>query len=650
MEQELIKKILEYNPNANIELINKAHDFAKKAHTRQKRASGEDFFLHPLEVAKILIDMKADSATICAGLLHDTVEDTKITPELLKQEFGDEIAELVEGVTKIGIMHFESKEDYNAENIRKVILATAKDIRVILIKLADRLHNMRTMKFLSEKTQKDNSRETLEIYAPIAYKLGMFKMKSELEDLSLRFLKPEVYTELKEKVAVKKEEREKEVTKAVEKIKNLLAEKGINAFVYGRAKHFFSIYKKMTAKHKKFEEIYDLVAVRIITSTTEECYRILGLIHSNWSPIPNGFHDYIATPKPNLYKSIHTEIVFEGTPIEIQIRTWDMHYMAEDGIAAHWRYKETERDKKFDKKIIWLKQILTWKRDSQNAKDFIESLKVDLFENEIVVFTPKGDPVTLPEGATSIDFAYQVHTEIGNQCSKAKVNGILIPLEHQLKSGDIVEIITSKNAVPSRNWLKFIKTNLAKTEIRQALSIKGIQHIEEEEDKSINIVRLIELEDKKIKEIPKISKCCNPKFGDAITAFFTKEKKITVHKLGCPNIATLDRTKKIGVRWLSQKPENIAKVNVTVEDRVGLLVEILNTIASHKLNVQEINTQTHKDNINIYLRIKYDSDEQLNNALMSIRSIRSIISVNHVKESYLSFLKSLISKNILRKR
>src|SRR3989338_8249473 len=539
MEQELIKKILEYNPNANIELINKAHDFAKKAHTRQKRASGEDFFLHPLEVAKILIDMKADSATICAGLLHDTVEDTKITPELLKQEFGDEIAELVEGVTKIGIMHFESKEDYNAENIRKVILATAKDIRVILIKLADRLHNMRTMKFLSEKTQKDNSRETLEIYAPIAYKLGMFKMKSELEDLSLRFLKPEVYTELKEKVAVKKEEREKEVTQAVEKIKNLLAEKGINAFVYGRAKHFFSIYKKMTAKHKKFEEIYDLVAVRIITSTTEECYRILGLIHSNWSPIPNGFHDYIATPKPNLYKSINTEIVFEGTPIEIQIRTWDMHYMAEDGIAAHWRYKETERDKKFDKKIIWLKQILTWKRDSQNAKDFIESLKVDLFENEIVVFTPKGDPVTLPEGATSIDFAYQVHTEIGNQCSKAKVNGILIPLEHQLKSGDIVEIITSKNAVPSRNWLKFIKTNLAKTEIRQALSIKGIQHIEEEEDKSINIVRLIELEDKKIKEIPKISKCCNPKFGDAITAFFTKEKKITVHKLGCPNIATL---------------------------------------------------------------------------------------------------------------
>ncbi len=643
MAKELVKeaepidvflgRIRQQNPNANIALISKAYDFAKSAHQNQKRASGEDFFTHPVEVAKTLVEMNADSASICAALLHDVLEDTRIKEDLLKKEFGEEISELVNGVTKTETIQFSSKEDYNAENIRKIILATAKDVRVILIKLADRLHNMRTLKFLPEQDCMKFSKETLEIYAPIAYKLGVYRIKAELEDLSLRFLQPEIYQELKQKIAIKKEDREKEMSRIVEKVKNTLKEHSIHAEIIGRPKHFYSIYKKMMSRSKSFEEIHDIYAIRIIAETKDDCYRILGLIHSIWRPIPNGFQDYIANPKPNMYQSIHTEIIFEGRPIEIQIRTVDMHYSAEDGIAAHWRYKGTDRDKQFDQKITWLKHILNWKQ-APTGKEFIETLKIDLFGKDIVVFTPKGDPINLPEGSTPIDFAYSVHTDIGNHCSKAKVNNDIVPLDHELKSGDIVEIITTKNAVPSRNWIKFARSGIAKSEIRQTLKIKGVVRDEEEEEESDAMLwRNIEVLDN-IKAQIKLSKCCSPKLNDRIAAYYTKDKKVTVHRIDCPNVNVLEdaRARKINVRWAETQRTAATNLAVIVTDRVGLLAELLNILAAERINIQSINTDSSKDKIRINIKVQCSDPALLNNIASRIRRVESVNNVHVIED------------------
>ncbi len=627
---EVISKVLKYNPNANFELIRKSYEFAKKAHTGQKRTSGEDFFIHPVKVTEILTDMQADSATICAALLHDVVEDTDITEEKLKKEFGDEITSLVAGVTKIMSMHFDSKEDHRAENIRKVILATSKDVRVILIRLADRLHNMRTLKYLTPKQQQIIAQETLDIFAPIAYKLGMYKIKAELEDLSLRYLNPEVYQNLKKNVSTKKEEREKEVERIVKIIKEVLDAKGVRYKIVGRAKHFYSIYKKMTKKNKKFEEIYDLAAVRIIVPSVEDCYTVLGLIHSKWRPIPGRFHDYITTPKPNLYQSLHTDVMIDKKPTEIQIRTKDMHYSAEEGIAAHWRYKDTERDKKFDRQIAWLKQILSWKKDV-SAREFIDSMKIDLFAYQIIVFTPKGDPITLPEGSTPIDFAYHVHTDIGNHCQRAKVNNQIVPLEYSLKSGDIIEIVTSANSKPSRNWLKLVKTTLAKSEIRSALNIKGVAHEEHETEK--NLENQIEVMDEKRKKDPlRISKCCGPKHGAQIVAFLTKDGKITVHSQECLNTRNMDQTKVVGVRWIGEKKENVTKLILTVQDRVGILADLLSIIAGKGLNVSSIFTKSSRQNVNVYLKLTHSNPQDFDSALSEIRAMKDVIAVNKVNE------------------
>lgn len=626
--EKLIAKIKEYNPNVNSSLIKKAYEFAEKAHQGQKRKTGEEFFTHPYAVAEILIGMKTDSATIAAALLHDVVEDTHVTDEKLRKEFGDEIANLVAGVTKISSIHFASREDYRAENIRKVILATSKDVRVILIRLADRLHNMRTLKYLSDKQRKVIAEETLEIYAPIAYKLGMYNLKAELEDLSLRNLKPDIYQMLKKKINKKKEEREKEVEKVVKILKDVLKEKKVEVKICGRAKHFFSIYKKMVKKNKKFEEIFDLAAVRIVTGSVEDCYKVLGIIHSRWRQIPGRFHDYISTPKPNMYQSIHTDVLIDGKPVEVQIRSKQMHYTAEDGIAAHWRYKGTDRDKKFDRQIAWLKQILNWKKDT-SAQEFIESLKIDLFADQIVVFTPKGDPITLPEGSTPIDFAYQVHTDIGNHCARAKVNKSLVPLDYKLKSGDIVEIITSSNSKPSRNWFKFVKTTLARHEIRSALRIKGVQHEEATADK--NLDNEIEVLDEKKKKYPvRISKCCIPKLHDSVIAFLTKDNKIAVHAQRCANTKNMDQTRIVPVKWLSDKKESIGKLIITVNDRIGILADILNIIADNRINVTSIYTRNSKQNLNIHLSVSHDSSKKLDAALNEVRSVKDVIAVNRV--------------------
>jgi len=469
--EDLIEKIKKYNPEADFELIKKAYDFAYKAHKGQHRVSGEKYIFHPLEVAMILAELELDSITIAASLLHDVVEDTHYKLEDIKENFGNEIALLVDGVTKLGKLKYKSKEEQQAENLRKMFLAMAKDIRVILIKLADRLHNMRTLGHLPKSKIKEKAQETLEIFAPLAHRLGISKIKWELEDLAFRHLKPDKYYELVQKVVKKREEREQQINNVKNILMSKLKEAGIKVEIQGRPKHFYSIYKKMVERNKTFEQIYDLAAVRILVDTVKDCYGVLGIVHTIWKPIPGRFKDYIAMPKPNMYQSLHTTVIGpNGEPIEIQIRTWEMHRTAEYGIAAHWRYKEGNKgDKEFDKKLSWLRELLEWQRDMKDAKEFMESLKIDLFTDEVFVFTPKGDVINLPSGSTPIDFAYKIHTDIGHSCIGAKVNGKIVPLDYKLRNGDRVEILTSSypNSGPSRDWLKIVNTSQARNKIRQ---------------------------------------------------------------------------------------------------------------------------------------------------------------------------------------
>ncbi|MDQ0287079.1 GTP pyrophosphokinase [Desulfofundulus luciae] len=470
MLQDLVHRVILYHPQADVALLSKAYRFAEQAHRDQKRISGEPFITHPVAVAHILANLEMDLQTLVAGLLHDVVEDTSVTLEEIKTAFGDEVALLVDGVTKLSRLEYRSKEEHQAENLRKMFLAMAQDIRVILIKLADRLHNLRTLKYHTEIKQKEIARETLEIYAPLAHRLGIYHLKWELEDLSFRYLEPEKYYELAERVSRTRRKREEYIRGAIQILRRKLAEVGIFADIQGRPKHLYSIYTKMEKQQKDLSEIYDVMAVRVVVESIRDCYAVLGTVHTLWKPIPGRFKDYIAMPKSNMYQSLHTTVVGpQGEPLEIQIRTWEMHRTAEYGIAAHWRYKEggkTDRD--LDQKLAWLRQILEWQRELRDAREFMESLKIDLFSDSVFVFTPKGDVVELPAGSVPIDFAYRVHTEVGHRCVGARVNGRIVPLDYQLKNGDIVEILTSKNAVgPSRDWLNVVKTSQAKNRIRQ---------------------------------------------------------------------------------------------------------------------------------------------------------------------------------------
>ncbi|NLO90253.1 MAG: bifunctional (p)ppGpp synthetase/guanosine-3',5'-bis(diphosphate) 3'-pyrophosphohydrolase [Clostridia bacterium] len=466
--ETIIEVVKSYNKKADISLIKKAYDFALEAHRGQYRLSGEEYIEHPLNVALILAELELDVATIAAGILHDVVEDTEVTLEEIKEEFGEEIALLIDGVTKLSRIEFTSKEEQQVENLRKMFLAMAKDIRVILIKLADRLHNMRTLAHQSKEKQKEISEETLEIFAPLAHRLGIFRIKWELEDLSLRFLNPNRYYDLVKKISKRRQEREEYINKVIEILKEELEKVNIKADISGRPKHFYSIYNKMVKKGKSLNEIYDLIAVRVIVNSVKDCYGVLGIIHALWKPIPGRFKDYIAMPKPNMYQSLHTTVIGpQGEPIEVQIRTWEMHRTAEYGIAAHWKYKnQVEGDEDFEKKLSWLRQLLEWQRDMKDAREFMESLKIDFFSDRVYVFTPKGDVVELPAGSVPIDFAYKVHTQVGHTCVGAKVNGKIVPLDYKLKTGDIVEIITSKGSGPSRDWLNIVQTSQAKNRIR----------------------------------------------------------------------------------------------------------------------------------------------------------------------------------------
>ncbi len=448
-------------------LIQKAYEFAKKAHQGQQRLSGDEYLTHLVGVADILAELHMDSVTIAAGLLHDILEDTKVTYEQLKAEFGEEIANLVEGVTKISTRQFQDTAIRQAESTRKMLVAMAKDVRVILIKLADRTHNMRTLDFLPPDRREKMARETLDIYAPLAHRLGIAKIKSELEDLCLRYLEPDVYYDLVKKVAMKKAEREKVLASVLQIIEEKLKESGITAQVQGRSKHFTSIYHKMSEQGKDFDEIYDLIAIRVLTNSLKECYEILGMVHTIWKPLPGRFKDYVAMPKNNMYQSLHTTVMGpEGQPVEIQIRTYEMHRTAEEGIAAHWIYKEGRGVEKEDQKFAWMRQLLDLQQDIKDTTEFAEAMKVDLFDDEVFVFTPKGEVKELPRGATALDFAYAVHTDVGTHCMGVKVNGHMVPLRYTLKNSDIVEVLTQSSRAPSRDWLKIVVTSRAKNKIR----------------------------------------------------------------------------------------------------------------------------------------------------------------------------------------
>ncbi len=467
--ENLIAEIKSYTEDPNLDLVYKAYEYAKKAHQEQKRISGEPYIVHPLAAARIMADLELDVISIAASILHDVVEDTEITKEDIAEEFGEEVALLVNGVTKLSRIDFKSREEQQAETLRKMFLAMAEDIRVILIKLSDRIHNMRTLEYLPEKKKKIKAKETLEIYAPLAHRLGMSRLKWELEDLSFKHLEPEKYYEVVDKIAKNRAERKEHIKNAIMTLDEKLSEVGINAKMYGRPKHIYSIYQKMVNYDKEFNEIYDLTAFRVIVDNVKECYEVLGIIHELWNPVPGRIKDYIAMPKSNMYQSLHTTVIEStGEPLEIQIRTWEMHRTAEYGIAAHWRYKDgNKKDENFERKLSWLRQLLEWQKDLNDAKEFMETLKIDLFEDEVFVFTPDGDVISLPKGATPIDFAYNIHTEIGHTCVGAKVNGQIIPLEYRLDNGDIVEILTSKNSTPSRDWLNLVKTSRAKSKIKK---------------------------------------------------------------------------------------------------------------------------------------------------------------------------------------
>lgn len=467
--KHLIDTIHTYLPQAKCDDVTKAYNLAEEAHKDQRRVSGEPYILHPLAVAQILADMKIDTTTITASLLHDVVEDTSYTLEDIKKMFGKEVAFLVDGVTKLSRLNYRTKEDQQLNNMRKMFLAMAKDVRVVVIKLADRLHNMRTLRYMRSDKQKRIAQETLEIFAPLAHRLGIFNIKWELEDLSFRYLEPDKYYDLVDQMKQKRHVREEIVNEAIDVLKKALDDAHIHCEINGRPKHFYSIYKKMKKDNRDLSQVYDLFAIRVIVDDVKDCYGVLGIVHSLWKPLPYRFKDYIAMPKPNNYQSLHTTVIgTRGQPVEIQIRTWEMHRIAEYGVAAHWRYKEgnqTANKDAFDEKMGWLRNLLEW-QDTSNPKEFVNALKLDAFSDEVFVFSPRGDVIDLPQGSIPIDFAYRIHTDVGHRCVGAKINGKIVPLDYKLKNGDIVEIITSKVGKPSLDWLNIVGSSESRSKIR----------------------------------------------------------------------------------------------------------------------------------------------------------------------------------------
>lgn len=659
--ETLIKIIEENVPNADTEIVKRAYDFAFLHHRDQKRFSGEPYIIHPLEIAIILATLKLDTTTITAALLHDIVEDTGITLDTIKQLFGEDIALLVDGVTKISSIKKKSKSIEQAHNIRKMLLATIKDVRVILIKLADKLHNMRTIMFLPDTKQKRISQEALDIYAPLAGRLGMSKIRAEIEDLAFHVLHHEDYHEIASKVVQRKQEIEDYIENIRSTIHEKLYDLDINAEITGRAKHYYSIYRKMKNQDKSFEDIFDIRAIRIITNEIKDCYAILGTIHTLWTPIALRFKDFIAVPKSNMYQSLHTTVIGpDGHRLEIQIRTWDMHATAEMGIAAHWLYKEKTRSHAHDYKNLTILKNLDKLQKETSTREFMKELKMDLYEDEIFVFTPKGKIVKLAKGATPIDFGYAIHSEIGSHCIGARVNNSLVPLRTELQSGDIVEVLTSKKGHPSESWLKFVKSSNARYKIRNAIRKRQEETAPAETkpeqpkpDKTAE-VSIPENELIKIKKarkqtksdlvidgttnvLIKLSQCCQPIPGDEVVGFITRGRGITVHKKTCPSLKRL-RTEKeriINIRWEGENSGNTYPIKLAVYgiDRPNLLKDLAEEISQCKSNILKVDAQvTENYNFAFKIVLEVKSIEHLNEIIKRLKTVKNITDVHKVNE------------------
>ena len=647
------------NPDVDMTVIRKAYDFAVAAHEGQVRLSGEPYITHPMEVAIILAGLKLDTITIAAGLLHDVVEDTGATLDIIKSKFGQEITQLVDGVTKISSIKNRTKATAQAATLRKMLIATVKDVRVIIIKLADKLHNMRTIIFHPPEDQVRVAKETMDIYAPLARRLGMSNISAELEDLAFHILNPDEYNEIKYSIAQRNTELEEYLDNVRKTISARLNELNITGTIVGRAKHYYSIFKKIKEQKKTFQEIYDLRGIRIITKEIKDCYGILGVVHTLWSPIVTRFKDYIAVPKSNMYQSLHTTVIGpEGHWLEVQIRTEKMHATAEMGIAAHWLYKEDPTAVKRDyKNLTFLKDITEWQADLKDTREFMKSLRMDLYENEIFVFTPKGKIIKLPLGATTVDFAYAIHTEIGNSCVGAMVDNALVPLKTQLVSGDIVEILTSKKGHPSEAWLKFVMSPSTRYKIRTWLRKQdkdraGPEESSKQKDEKTVKVSIPKDERIKLKSFSKqkgigitidgatdvlirLSQCCQPIPGDDVVGFVTRGRGITVHKRNCPSLKRLSREKERFINILWEGAENIfypVKLAVEAIDRSNLLKDITNELSHAKTNI--IKAEAHVENsdaaiFRFILEVRgNDHLKEITHRLKNIRSVTRVYKLN----------------------
>ncbi|MBP7733673.1 MAG: bifunctional (p)ppGpp synthetase/guanosine-3',5'-bis(diphosphate) 3'-pyrophosphohydrolase [Caldisericia bacterium] len=587
-------------------LIGKAYEIADKMHAGQLRQSGEEYITHPMNVALILTELHADLPSLVAAILHDTLEDTALTPESVKEKFGPEVLQLVLGVTKLNKLQFKSSKEQQLENTRKMLLAMANDIRVVLIKLADRLHNMRSLSIFRRDKQVRIAQETMEIFVPLAGRLGIYRIKWELEDLAFRAIEPEEFKELADKVAMKRSEREMLVDQTISEISELLKSDNVHFEISGRAKNLYSIYKKMDKDDKDVDEIFDLHAVRVLVEDIPTCYKVLGFVHTQWKPLPGRIKDYIAVPKSNGYKSLHTTVIGpRGFPVEIQIRTYEMHADAEYGIAAHWKYKEKNKvDANDETKLSWLRQLLEWQKEIKPTEEFVEQVKTDLFSDEVLVFTPKGDIINLPVGATPIDFAYRIHTDVGNSCTGAKVNGKIVQLSYKLVTGDRVQVMTSKHVEgPSRDWLKTVAANSTKEKIRNWFRKKAEEENpkddEEEEVKpkpqapqrrpsrvgKAGAMVLL----KGIDNAPVIlARCCNPIVGDPIVGFVTRGRGVSIHRTNCPNFANLkaEAERVIEAEWITDSKKTfIVGINILVENKPGVLAKLSGIISETGVNI-----------------------------------------------------------------
>ena len=669
--KDFLDKLTAINQRYNTELIGKAFDLACSLHDGQLRKSGEPYFIHPIAVAHILSEIGMDDATIIGGLLHDVVEDTDYTLEEVSKEFGEEVALLVDGVTKLGAIKYESKEELQAENFRKMFMAMSKDIRVLIIKLADRLHNMRTMQYMKPEKIKEKCDETLEIYAPLASRLGIARIKFEMEDLALKFLHPDDYDDIVSQIENLKSKREDIINTVIEEIKEALDEMGFEYSIYGRAKHYYSIYRKMIKQEKNLDEIFDLTAIRIIVDSVKDCYAVLGVVHTMWMPIPGRFKDYIAMPKPNMYQSLHTTVIGDnGETFEIQIRTKEMHQVAEYGIAAHWKYKEGDvkgEASQDDMKLAWLRQSLELEKDLQDPKDFLESMKVDLFASQVYVFTPRGDVMELPMGSTPLDFAFKVHSAVGLQCVGAKVNGKMVTIDYHLQNGDIVDIVTSANSSgPSVDWLRIAKSSNARTKIKNFLNKKQREleaqekkkeekpkpeKIEKKEEIKSNDEIIEELKaqetrkaklERKKKDNPgvivkgydnlmiKLSRCCSPVPGDEIIGFITKGRGISVHRCDCSNIVSLseeDKARLIDVEWedLKAGKSYIANVEIFASNRRGLLSDISKVCDDLDIDLTGVQAKSLPDGESqIEVELSISSTQEMERVLRHFRNIQGV--------------------------